>query len=200
LTAELGSRWFLEETRVKSFPGHGTAQPFAPVLAEWRSRGIDPTRIDRIEITTSEQGTEERFQDASPDTVLGAQYSMPFMTALAIVRGVDGLIDLTEETLDDDLLKRVASRVTIAVDERFQGKGIEAGGEVTIEVDGDREVLQAPGLPSLSLQAMRELCTSKLERYSAGVVPAARISEIVGVVQHFEEMTAIGELSKLVFG
>jgi len=200
LTTELGSRWFLEETRVKSLPGHGTAQPFAPVLAEWRSRGIDPTRIDRIEITTSEQGTEERFLDASPDTVLGAQYSMPFMTALAIVRGVDGLIDLTEETLDDDLLKRVASRVTIAVDERFQGKGIEAGGEVTIEVDGDREVLPAPGLPSLSLQAMRELCESKLERYSAGVVPAARISEIVGVVHHFEEMTTIGELSKLVFG
>ena len=83
LVEDLGSRWLLEETRVKSFPGHGTAQPFVPVLAEWRSSGIDPRRIDRIEITTSEQGTEQRFGDSSPDSVLGAQYSLPFMTALA---------------------------------------------------------------------------------------------------------------------
>jgi 2-methylcitrate dehydratase PrpD len=200
LVEDLGSRWLLEETRVKSFPGHGTAQPFVPVLAEWRASGFDPRRIDRIEITTSEQGTEQRFGDSSPDSVLGAQYSLPFMTALAVVRGVDGLIELTEEMLADELLQRVASRVTVAGDERFQGKGIEAGGEVAIVLDGHREVLPAPGLASLSLQAMRMLCESKLERYAKGVVPPERIAEIEGVVEHFEEMTNVSELAKLVFG
>jgi 2-methylcitrate dehydratase PrpD len=200
LVEDLGSRWLLEETRVKSFPGHGTAQPFAPVLAEWRSRGLDPRRIDSIEVTTSEQGTEERFGNSSPDSVLGAQYSLPFMTALAIVHGIDGLIELTEEVLSDELLQRVASRVTVAGDERFQGKGIEAGGEVAIVLDGHREVLPAPGLPSLSLQAMRVLCESKLERYAKGVVPPERIAEIEAIVEHFEEMTNVSELAKLVFG
>lgn len=200
LVEDLGSRWFLEETKVKLFPGHGTAQPFAPVLAKWRSRGIDPSRIDGIEVTTSEQGTEERFGDSSPNSVLGAQYSLPFMTALAIVRGVDGLIELTEEVLDDELLQQLASRVTVTGDERFQGKGIEAGGEVAIVIDGHREVLPAPGLPSLSLHALRELCESKLERYAEGVVPPARIAEIKGVAEHFEEIMNISELSKLVFG
>jgi 2-methylcitrate dehydratase PrpD len=200
LVEDLGSRWFLEEARVKSFPGHGTAQPFAPVLAEWRSRGIDPKRIDQIEVTTSEQGTEERFGDSSPDTVLGAQYSLPFMTALAIVRGIDGLIELTEEVLDDKLVQQVAARVTIRGDERFQGKGIEAGGEVAIVIDGQREVLPAPGLSSLTLQAMRELCENKLERYAAGIVSPGRIAEIEKTVEHLEELANISELSKLVFG
>ena len=44
------------------------------------------------------------------------------------------------------------------------------------------------------------LCESKLERYAKGVVPPERIAEIEGVVEHFEEMTNVSELAKLVFG
>jgi len=195
----LGTRWLLEETRVKPYPGHGTAQAFIPVLDAWRSRGIDPRRIDGIVITTSEQGTEKRFQDPAPDSVLGAQYSMPFMTALAIVRGVDGLIELNENVLDDDLLRHLAARVTITEDQRFTGNVIAAGGEIAVEVAGEVEVMAAPGIPRLSLEALRDLCRSKLERYAEGVVAPERVAKIEDLVEHLEELGAIGELTELAF-
>jgi 2-methylcitrate dehydratase PrpD len=195
----LRSRWVLEDTRVKPYAGHGTAQPFVPVLDGWRARGLDPLSIEAIHITTSEQGTEERFHYASPDSVLGAQYSMPFMTALALTRGIDGLIDLNEDTLDDDALRKLAARVTISGDERFHGNVIAAGGEIAITIDGATEILPAPGIPKLDLPALRDLCRSKLERYAQGIVPAERVVEIENAVERFDDLARVSELTNLVF-
>jgi 2-methylcitrate dehydratase PrpD len=200
LVEELGSKWILEDTRVKPYAGHGTAQPFVPVLDAWRARGLDPLSIESIHITTSEQGTEARFQHPSPDSVLGAQYSMPFMTAVALAGGIDGLIDLNEDVLDDDVVRQLASRVTISGDERFHGNVIAAGGQVELTIDGSPEVLAAPGIPKLDLDALRGLCRSKLERYSRGLVPADRIAKIEELVERFDDLPQVSQLTKLIFG
>jgi 2-methylcitrate dehydratase PrpD len=195
----LGSGWVFEETRVKPFPGHGTAQPFAPVLDAWRSKGVDPRRIDAIHITTSEQGTEARFQEVAPDSVLGAQYSVPFMTAVAIARGTDGLIELNEGVIDDDLLRELASKVTISAEEHYKGNVIAAGGEIAIDIDGEREILTAPGIAKLSLPELRVLCEQKLERYARDVVEASAVSRSTVSIGKLESVTDLAEIGEEIF-
>lgn len=196
----LGSQWVLEDTRVKPFPGHGTAQPFAPVLDAWRRKGIDPLQIERIQLTTSEQGSEDRFHDPSPDSLLGAQYSMPFMTAVAVVLGTDGLIELDEARMDDDVLRTVALKVSISSDERFHGNVISAGGEIEIVANGQHELLPAPGLPKLSLPELWSLCREKLERYARGVAPEDAVQKIEAAAEQLEQLDDINELTTQIFG
>jgi 2-methylcitrate dehydratase PrpD len=199
LVSGLGSEWILEDTRVKPFPGHGTAQPFAPVLDAWRSKGVDPRRIEAVHITTSEQGTEPRFQQPSPDSVLGAQYSMPFMTAVVLARGTEGLIELNESVVDDALLQDLASKVTISEDERFRGNVIVAGGEIVIRIAGETELLTAPGIAKLSLPELRSLCGEKLERYAQGVVEASAVERLIASVSALETVQSVAGLSEQIF-
>jgi 2-methylcitrate dehydratase PrpD len=200
LTDGLGSKWVLEDTRVKPFPGHGTMQPFAPVLDAWRQGGIDPLQIEHIHLTTSEQGSEERFHDPLPRSLLGAQYSMPFMTAVITVLGTNGLIELNEELMDDDVLRSVAAKVSIDSDERFQGNVISAGGEIEIAVNGRTELLVAPGVPKLSLPDLWSLCSEKLERYAVGIAPEDTVQQIQATTEQLEHLSDFKELVALIFG
>ena len=195
----LGTTWVLDDTRVKPYPGHGTIQPFAPVLETWRQRGINPEAIEAIGLVTSEQGSEERFHDPSPDSLLGAQYSMPFMTAVALLLGIDGLIELNEESIDSDALRALAAKVSISSEDRFHGNVIAAGGEIAITVDGHTEVLVASGIPKLELSELWALCAGKLDRYAIGVAPQAAVREIQSLTEQLEELDDINELTEQIF-
>jgi 2-methylcitrate dehydratase PrpD len=199
LVDDLGTKWVLDDTRVKPYPGHGTIQPFAPILDAWRQHGVDPAAIEEIRLTTSEQGSEERFHDASPDSVLGAQYSMPFMTAVSVALGSDGLIELNEESMDSDNLRVLASKVSISSEDRFRGNVIAAGGEIEITVNGESELLVAPGIPKLALPELWSLCAEKLERYARGVAPDAAVHAIESLTEHLEQLNEINELSEQIF-
>jgi 2-methylcitrate dehydratase PrpD len=199
LVDDLGTKWVLGDTRVKPYPGHGTIQPFAPILDAWRQHGVDPAAIEEIRLTTSEQGSDERFHDASPDSVLGAQYSMPFMTAVSVALGSDGLIELNEESMDSDNLRVLASKVSISSEDRFRGNVIAAGGEIEITVNGESELLVAPGIPKLALPELWSLCAEKLERYARGVAPDAAVHAIESLTEHLEQLNEINELSEQIF-
>lgn len=199
LLDRLGSHFRFQEFRVKPYAGHGSAQPFIPILDEWRRRGIDPSQIEEVHIATSEHGAEKRFQDTEPKSLLGAQYSLPFTIAVVLARGIDGLIDLDEKVLDDQSLRQLATRVTIAEDDRYQGNAISAGGEVVLTVNGAIETMAAPGIPQYSLEDLQELCRGKLERYSRGLVPADRIAKLEEIAENIEGLDSIGELTELVF-
>lgn len=195
----LGDEWVLEDTRVKPFPGHGTAQPFAPVLDIWRQGGPEATQIEKIHLRTSEQGTEDRFHEVAPTSLLGAQYSMPFMTAVAIVAGTDGLIELDEHAMDDELLRALASKVSVIADARFRGNVISAGGEIEITVHGKTERLLAPGLPKHALPDLWSLCLGKLERYAQAVPHNSMVGQIGHAVSELERLENINELTDLIF-
>ena len=195
----LGDRWVLEDTRVKPFPGHGTAQPFAPVLDVWRQRGTDPVSIEKILLRTSEQGTEKRFHDPSPSSLLGAQYSMPFMTAVAIAHGTDGLIELDEKAMSDDLVRTLARKVSISSDPRFHGNVISAGGEIEITVNAERELLVAPGLPKHPLAELWSLCQGKLERYSRGIASDEIVERLTSAIVEVERLGHMDALTGLIF-
>ena len=199
LTEGLGARWLMEQIRIKPFPACRVAQPFIAAIGAWRSQGVDPRRIETILVKTSKQGREDRYRQPSANSVLDAQYSLPFMISVVLARGIDGVIDLDEEGLTDPFLHRLAARVTIEEDARFLGPVIDSGGEVTVVLDGSSESVSVPGIAPNSLQEMRGLVRSKLERYAQGLLDSERIAKIEETVDFLEELSDIGQLTRLVF-
>ena len=199
LTDGLGSKFLFEEVRVRPYAGWSATQPFIPALNAWHERGIDPSRIEQVHIVTSAGGTAKHFQDAEPHGMLRAQYSLPYMTAVLLARGIDGMMDLSEADFDDRSLQELAARVTVAADDRFEGSPMIAGGELQITVDGTTETFEAPGVPMYSLEELRTLTPAKLERNSRGLVSPERVAQITEAVEGIEKLGSITALAELIF-
>ena len=109
----------------------------------------------------------DRHGQREPETVLGAQYSLPFSAAVAVRRDIADPSVYNDDTLWDPAVRDLAKKVELSDDGRFGQPGGPVG-EVTATVDGVPHTFQAidwkgaPGNP-YSYDEMAD----KFRRYSA---------------------------------
>ncbi len=157
---------------------HAALDALTAMVAEQR---LEPAAIENITVETFARAL--RLNNApDPDTLEGAQYSIPFCLAVAALHGPEALLPLTEARLHDPRCASLARRVVLAVDpaldRRFPG---QTPARVTLEAGGRRfqkTVLTPLGDPA------NPLGDQDLERKFCRLAP--RMHRIIGAVAALE--------------
>jgi 2-methylcitrate dehydratase PrpD len=94
--------------------------PIDAVLALVREHAIQPNRIEKIEIAVLEAGwgivCEPREKKYHPESVVDAQFSMPFGAAVAVVCGAAGLDQFSLEQIRSPRVRQMMSKVVVVKD------------------------------------------------------------------------------------
>jgi 2-methylcitrate dehydratase PrpD len=200
LVAGLGREWLAADLVIKVYPCHVTGQAVVHAIQQFKQdRRLDPRAISRIALTVSPHATEERHLDRQPNTLLGAQYSLPYTAAIALTRDLANPLVFSDETLSDPAVRELAGRIEVRADERrFGGPGKPAG-EVLIELDGVSHTLIAGSFPGSADQPLDfDGATDKLRRYARPIVGEQRVERLIELVRGVERLDDVGRLAELV--
>ena len=146
-----------------------------------------------MKVVTNPTVVRKHGQNA-PTTILGAQYSLPFSLAIALVRDIKDPATFNESTLWDEEVRALAGRVELEA--REMGDGPMA--EVTIKSVGGEYRLEArdwKGAPS-NPYTLDEMC-EKFRTYASGSLSEERIEEVIGSVEKLEDERDAGRLALL---
>ena len=119
LTDALGESFEILQTAVKPHACCRYMQgPIDAILALMRRHSIDPVHIRKIEIAVLEAGwgivCEPRDRKYHPESIVDAQFSMPFGAAVAAVCGAAGLDEFTLEQIRSPRIHQMMDTVVLA--------------------------------------------------------------------------------------
>lgn len=125
LTAGLGNSYEILHTAVKPHACCRYMQgPIDAVLALVRKHSIQPQQIRQIEIGVLEAGwsiiAEPRKQKYNPESVVDAQFCMPFGAAVAAICGAAGLDQFTLEQIRSPRIREMMQKVCLTRDPRLE--------------------------------------------------------------------------------
>jgi 2-methylcitrate dehydratase PrpD len=120
LTDGLGEKWVMQDITFKPYATGTMNQPYVDCALRLRAHGVRPEDVQDILCETAE-GYVHRLWDPLPSkhrpaTAYGAKFSAPFNIAVAYVTGGAGLSAFTEETVRDEGILALASKVRYVVD------------------------------------------------------------------------------------
>jgi 2-methylcitrate dehydratase PrpD len=125
LTSGLGDSYEILHTAVKPHACCRYMQgPIDAVLALVREHAIQPEQIRKIELAVLEAGweiiVEPRRQKYNPESVVDAQFSMPFGAAVAVICGAAGLDQFTREQVHSPRVREMMGKVVLVKDQRLE--------------------------------------------------------------------------------
>jgi 2-methylcitrate dehydratase PrpD len=125
LTSGLGESFEILQTAVKPHACCRYMQgPIDAILELMREQAVEPEQIKNIEVAILEAGweivCEPRQKKYHPESVVDAQFSMPFGAAVAVLCGAAGLDQFTLEQVRSPQVERMMGKVTLVKDERLE--------------------------------------------------------------------------------
>ena len=194
LTKELGNEWLLFDISCKSYACHLSFHPIIDSAVGFKGKsGVGAGEIEGVKVVTNPTVVRKHGQNA-PTTILGAQYSLPFSLAIALVRDIKDPATFNESTLWDEEVRALAGRVELEAREM----GVGPMAEVTIKSVGREYRLEArdwKGAPS-NPYTLGEMC-EKFRTYASGSLSEERIEEVIGSVEKLEDEKDAGRLALL---
>jgi 2-methylcitrate dehydratase PrpD len=187
LTAGLGHSYEILHTAVKPHACCRYMQgPIDAVLALVREHAIQPEQVRKIEVALLEAGwaivAEPRDQKYNPESVVDAQFSMPFGAAVAVICRAAGLDQFTLEQVRSPRVREMMQKVVLVKDPRLEETfPREWPARVTIQLmDGqeyDRFVRYPKGDPENPL-SWDEMAT-KFRSLAGAVLSPERCGEVI---------------------
>ncbi len=125
LTEGLGASFEILRTAVKPHACCRYMQgPIDAILLLVREHGIVPDQISKIQVAVLEAGwgivCEPAERKYHPESIVDAQFSMPFGAAIAVLRGAAGLDQFTLQQIRSPLVQRMMSTVVLEKDDRLE--------------------------------------------------------------------------------
>jgi 2-methylcitrate dehydratase PrpD len=125
ITEDLGKSFEIMRTSVKPHACCRYMQgPIDGILALVREHGLEPDEIFRIEVAVLEAGwalvAEPRARKYNPQSIVEAQFSMPFGAAVAAMHRAAGIDQFTEENVRSQSIRRMMGRVVVQKDIRIE--------------------------------------------------------------------------------
>jgi 2-methylcitrate dehydratase PrpD len=190
LTEDLGQSFEILHTAVKPHACCRYMQgPIDGILAIMDEHKIQAAEVHRIEIAVLEAGwglvAEPRAKKYNPESVVDAQFSMPFGAAIAAIEGAAGLDQFTLEKTQSPIVRELMDKVALVKDARIEATfPKEWPARVVIELDDSQrfeKFIRCPkGDPEnpLSWDEM----TAKFRALAGAVVSAERCDEILEAI------------------
>jgi 2-methylcitrate dehydratase PrpD len=120
LTEDFGKTWFMEGITFKPYATGTMNQPYIDCAVRLSKKGIKPEDVTDVLCETAE-GYVHRLWDPLPSkhrpaNEYAAKFSTPFNIAVAFMTGGAGLSAFTEETVRDERILALSSKVRYVVD------------------------------------------------------------------------------------
>jgi 2-methylcitrate dehydratase PrpD len=190
LTDGLGESFEILHTAVKPHACCRYMQgPIDAVLTIMREQNLEAGQIDRIEVAVLEAGwgivAEPQARKYKPESVVDAQFSMPFGAAVAAIDGAAGLDQFTVEKARSPKIRELMNKVVLVKDPSIEKTfPKEWPARVSIELgDGTRHekfVRYPKGDPENPL-TWDELA-AKFRALAGTVLSPERCDEIIGLI------------------
>jgi len=207
ITNELGQRFEIVNTSLKPYPCCKHAHiPIFTTFELLREHAIRPTEIKRIVVRTNQAAYDKCFSSPTkrhPRNVVDAQFSIPFMVALAATKGRVSLQDLTEANWRDELILSIAEKVEVQVDaELSRMAGMIAPNIIELETkDGKRFVKRVDFIKGSPHDPMSlEDCLEKFQdcvAFAAKPIDKGKVSEFVQMAEHLEQVDDVRRMVEL---
>ena len=175
LTKGLGDDYAMLGVTVKAYPCHVSSHAVIEGVSRLRrEQPFDARDIEAVRVTGNAWMMEPRFLQQRPETLMGAQYSLPFTLSVALTRGLDDPRAMSDEALADPLVRALAERIELAEDASRFSRTSGPSAELSIIVNGETRTIVvsdwkgAPSNPSTLDDA-----AEKLRRYAGGVPAGA---------------------------
>lgn len=190
LTSDLGKSYEILHTAVKPHACCRYMQgPIDAILALLREHNIEPEQIRKIEVAVLEAGwgivADPQAKKYNPESVVDAQFSMPFGAAVAAMDGAAGLDQFTVEKARSPKIRALMQKVSLIKDAQIEATfPKEWPARVVIELATgerfDKFVRYPKGDPEnpLTWDEMAE----KFRALAGTVLPASRCEEIIAAV------------------
>src|SRR5262249_45335540 len=196
LTAGLGTDWALDSVYVKMYPCCAWIQGAVQQIVALRGpRPLVPSDIKCVRIGVCNYAAKNNGQVEPPDT-MGAQYSIPYCTAAALMADPADPAIYQDAALHDPARRELARRVEVHVDPEMEAAfPRHYAAHVELEVAGgapkESVVMDPHGMPG-------DPCTEaerreKFSRLAAGLKPATRAA-IESAVLGCERLRSAREL------
>ena len=196
MVADLGSRFYIEETAIKTFPtGYPTQSPLAAFFTLREQYGVTADNLEHLLIRLPEDGARIVDNRSMPD--INAQHLM----AVAVV---DGYIDFENshsfERMSDPEVLAVKERIEYIADPELAVVEAPRSGFVQITLtDGqqaDLFVSHAPGTPENPLDT--EAVNEKVRTLVAPILGDDRTETLIDRINNIEDIDNIQELRPLI--
>jgi 2-methylcitrate dehydratase PrpD len=146
ITEDLGESFEIMRTSVKPHSCCRYMQgPIDAILALVREHHLQPHEIQRIEVAVLEAGwglvAEPREQKYNPQSLVEAQFSMPFGAAVAVLYGAAGIDQFTEDNARSKAVQCMMEKVVLQKDVRIEKNFPEEwAARVAIDLAGGRRL------------------------------------------------------------
>jgi 2-methylcitrate dehydratase PrpD len=198
LTDGLGETWLMDTMTIKAYPCHVTSQAIVAALQRFkRESPIDPASVDRLHIRSSKRLVQDRYLLPEPTSMMGAQYSLPFSTAVAVVRDLDDPSQFNESILSDPAITRLAQLATWGVDPEIDDRGQTA--KLDIRIDGKEYTLDAKAHKgSVADPAEWDDIVDKFRQYSANCLDQRQQDRLIQIVDQLDQHDDLEEFFGLI--
>ncbi|MEF8841996.1 MAG: MmgE/PrpD family protein [Haloarculaceae archaeon] len=186
--------WGVEDIGLKPYPSgvitHAAMEATRRLVAE---HDLDPSNVDRIEVTLDEAASEMLIH-ADPADELEAKFSIEFCLAAVLRESDAGVAEFADEYVTDPATREAMALVERAFEPGPFGEAFAGyGARVTVETTGGEEHVaeerRAPGSPSNPLTEERWL--SKFHECATPVLDreaAERVASLTGELERLDDL------------
>ena len=195
MVAELGSRFYVEETAIKTFPvGYPIQAPLAAFLELRTAHGLNEKNVRHILLRLPADGARIVDGRAMPDV------NIQHIIAVALIDGAIGLQNShSYERLKDPRVLAVRERIELVADPDLVKVEAPRSGFVEVTLQDDRRVelfmSHAPGTPENPLD--NEAVNAKARELMAPILGARRTETLIERVAALEDQENVRELAAL---
>ena len=200
LAANLGGTWAVEHVYVKIYPCCAWIQAAVQQLLVLRGpRPLQSEEIKKIQVGVSSYAAKQNGIVAPVDT-MGAQFSIPYCSALALMADPADPAMFESDAIDDPARRALARRIDLVVDAEMEAAYPKHyGARVELELaNGERRgssVLDPHGMPA-------DPCTEteirdKFYRLASRIKSLDTVDEILRKVLVAEKLKSVHELTNL---
>lgn len=197
LVRDLGEELALDQVYLKPHASCRWSHPAVDAILEITRRDdITPEEVQAIEVAAFYEAT--RLSNPEPGTTIGAQFSIPFCVALALIHGRVGPAEISEANLQDPQVLRLAHRVSVTIDpdfdREFPAKTMTRvsvtteRGEFTHLVEYPKGNVENPMTEAERLGKFRSL--------AGEVLPEGRTDAVEEAVARLDDMSNLRDLSQ----
>jgi 2-methylcitrate dehydratase PrpD len=195
LVADLGSRFFITESSIKTFPvGYPNQAPLDAFLKLYRSNNLKPDKIDRIVIRLPEDAIGIVGKSPMPDV------NCPYLISTALIEGTVSFANAhSQEHMRDPQVRAQMEKVTVIGDASLNDPLAPRGGIVEVYLK-DGTILKEhtrfpPGTKENPLST--ETISAKARDLMTPVLGSTKTEATISQILELEKMKDVNQLISL---
>lgn len=209
LTQDLGKEFYGERITIKPFSSCRATHASINLALNLRNEtNIGIKSIQRITVRTNPEISqlvgEPRDAKIAPDSVPTAQFSIQYTVAAALIRGDVFLKELEPDSIKDDEILDLASRVYVEPDPSLRTDFVLGRTVMEIDLEGQPSLMQEIELPlgNPSHPIKYDACAEKFRKctlYSVNPLQAACVEELIEKVSRLQNLQDVSVLMSYLY-